>query len=298
MELSQIRAFLVLSEELHFGRAAQRLNISQPPLSRQIRQLEEEIGVDLFERTSRSVRITPAGDAFRREAKDIIVRKDAAVAAALNASSRRTGLVRIGFVGASTYSFLPRLAEAVSQQLPWLGVEFQEATSVVQIETLALGRIDVGIMRPVEGVEALQSSVVLQEPFAVALPVGHPLARKREFEFAHLDDQPLIGFSAESPYIRNRLLEIFRHADVRPRVIQEFAQSQAILSLVSAGLGLAVVPSSAANASFGNIVFRKIRLRRLDDKLLRADLVAVWKPETRNDARAFLLDLVKAMPLG
>lgn len=295
MELSHIKAFLVVAEELHFGRAAQRLHVSQPPLSRQIRQLEAEVGTDLFERTSRSVRITPAGDAFRREALEIMARKDAAIAAAINASVQRSGSVRIGFVGASTYSFLPRLAELLAKRLPWLAVEFQELVSVAQLDALALDRIDVGLMRPVEGVEAYESVTVLREPFAIAIPSGHPLAQRRAFEFGLLDNQPLIGFSPESPYIRNRLSDIFRQTGARPRVIQEFGQSQAILSLVSAGLGLAIVPSGTENATFGNIVFRQPRPRQGLEFLFGVDLVAAWKPQTRNAARLNLIELIRSM---
>lgn len=295
MELNQVRAFLVLAEELHFGRAAQRLNVSQPPLSRQIRQLEEEIGTQLFERTSRSVKITPAGEAFRREAREMMARKDAAVAAALSAATQRSGSVRLGFVGASTYTFLPRLAEALARRAPWLRVDFQEATSVDQLEALAVERIDVGLMRPVEGVEAFESMIALREPLAIAIPASHPLAQRREFHVRLLDDQPLIGFSTGSPYLRHRMTDVFRQAGVRPRIIQEFAQSQAILSLVSAGLGLAVVPAGTASASFDNIVFRQPRWGRGDEGRYSIDLVGAWKPGTRNPARATLIELMRSL---
>lgn len=292
MELGQVKAFLVLAEELHFGRAAARLHVSQPPLSRQIRQLEEEIGVELFERTSRSVRITPAGDAFRREAKEMLARKDAAVSAARNAAAQNAGSVDIGFVGASTYSFLPRLAEMLNDRLPWLTMRFHEATSVAQMEALMLDRLDIGLMRPVDGVETFESITVLRETLAVAMPIGHRLAKHRRFEIALLDNEPIIGFSPEAPYLRGLLSDVFRQGRVCPRIVQEFAQSQAVLSLVSAGFGLAVLPAGTANASFDNVAFRPLRIDDRREKDYGVELLAVWKAETRNAARLSVIELL------
>lgn len=293
MEFAQIRAFLILAEELHFGRAAARLHMSQPPLSRQIKMLEDEIGVLLFERTSRTVAITPAGVAFRKEAKEIVARKDAAVTAAVNASSRPTGSISIGFVGASTYAFLPRLAAALNKRLPWLTVQFREATSVVQIEAITLGRLDIGLMRPVDGIEAFQKMTVSREPLMVAVPLAHPLAQNRRIDLSQIDAQHLITFSDDSPYLKSLLRRLFKEAGIQPVVVQEFGQSQAILSLVSAGLGVAVVPGGTASASLDNVVFRTLRLDRHTGPFPSVDLVAAWRKQTDNDARSTVLEVIK-----
>ncbi len=292
MEFSQVRAFLVLAEELHFGKAAARLHMSQPPLSRQIRMLEDEIGVALFERTSRTVSITPAGEAFRKEAREIVAKKDAAILAAINASSHPTGSLSIGFVGAATYAFLPRLAAALKERLPWLTVRFQEATSVAQLDALSLERLDIGLMRPVDGIEAFHKRTVSREPLMLAIPLSHPLAQRRRIDLSQIDGQPLVTFSDESPYLKSLLKNLFREAGIRPVVVQEFAQSQAILSLVSAGLGLAVVPGGTASASLDNVVFRPLRLDRHDGPSPSIDLIAIWNNDTENASLASVLKII------
>ncbi|WP_266064869.1 LysR family transcriptional regulator [Brucella intermedia] len=292
MEFDQLRKFVMLADELHFGRAAKRLHISQPPLSRHIKLLEEEVGVPLFERTSRNVKIMPAGQAFLKEAREALARHDAAIAAAVNASKQPSGSISIGFVGASTYAFLPRLARALNDRLPWLSVKFHELTSVTQLEALELNRMDIGLMRPVDGVEGYERLVVMQEPLVAALPMAHRLAQRRRIELPMLNDEAIIGFSRESPYLQALLRDLFKRAGVKPHVVQELPQSQAILSLVSAGLGLAVLPSGTSNASFDDVVFRSLRLDVRQTQDYGVDLVAVWKRETNNRSRSAVLDLL------
>ncbi len=295
MDLGQLQAFVVVAEELHFGKAAARLHISQPPLSRAIKMLEEEMGIVLFERTSRRVSITPAGKVFRERAREILAKLDSAVAEAVHATSKSSGNITIGFVGASTYAFLPRLAEALNERLPWLSVNFVEATSLIQLDQLALDRLDIGLMRPVEGTEAFERMTVMREPLMLAAPLSHKLARRSRIDIHSLNDERLISFSTESPYLRAILRDLFTTVGVRPNVFQEFAQSQAILSLVSAGLGVAVVPGGTSSASFDNVVFRPLRVDGRRHPELNVDLVAVWKKESRNPAREAVLDLLSTL---
>ena len=290
MELSEIKAFLAVAEELHFGRAAVRLNISQPPLSRTIRSLEEKEGAELFQRTSRAVRITPAGEALRREALEIVAKVDKALTAARNASSLSEGNVSIGFVGAATYSFLPRLAPLLRDKAPGLSVRFIEAVSNTQIELLRMSRLDLALLRPVDGTQSFANMVVERESLALAIPIDHPLARRQRPRLGMLDDQPFIGFSSEASYLRGLVANTLRSAGVRPNVIQEFAQSHAILSLVSAGVGVALVPEKTAQACFDNVVFRS--LHPTEDPFRRnegVDLLAMWDVSSTNPALQLVL---------
>ncbi|GGA83193.1 hypothetical protein GCM10011491_08290 [Brucella endophytica] len=215
--------------------------------------------------------------------------------AAITASRQPAGFVSIGFVGAAAYAFLPRLAKAFNDRLPWLTVRFQEAMSLAQLQFLSLDRLDIGLMRPVEGVEAFEKMSVLREPLVAAIPITHKLAQRRRIDLKLFDNEPFIMFSPESPYSRALLNGLFREAGIRPRFVQEFVQSQPIVSLVSAGLGLAIVPAGIANASFDNVVFRPLRFEPLRGTEPRFDIVAVWQTQSSNPARTAVIEVMREL---
>ncbi|MDB6050967.1 MAG: LysR family transcriptional regulator [Pseudomonas sp.] len=290
-QLFQLRCFVAVATELHFGRAAQRLNMTQPPLSRQIQLLEHELGVQLLERTRRTVRLTPAGLAFLPEAEDVLVRSEAAALTARRAIRGEAGSVSLGFIPAASYHFLPSVVSAAHRSLENIDLVLKEMTTPEQQEALASGRIDLGLIRPLRARPAIQTICVLRDPFILALPQAHPLAQRPEVTLSDLDGQPFIMYSpAEGRYSYELLAGMFRAAGVEPRYVQYLFQTHTILSLVSAGMGLALVPSSARQLRLEHVEFRTIDLSGT-----AAELHLAWHRDSNKPVvstlRSFVLDL-------
>nr|WP_020179347.1 LysR family transcriptional regulator [Methylopila sp. M107] len=287
-ELAQLRAFVVVATELNFGRAARRLNITQPPLSRQIQALERELDVKLFTRTTRQVALTPGGHAFLAEAQAILRRSEAAAVVARRAAQETTGALSVGFVGATTYGFLPRLAALARAEQPGLALSLIEMDSAAQVQAIELGRLDVGLVRPVPEIARLRSALVERERLALAMPASHPLAGRRRPDPQLLDGAPMILYSAEARHLHSVIEPALASRSVRPVAVQRLMHAQAILSLVSAGLGLALVPESAKNACFDEVTFRPIDLGEA-----RAELHVVWSEDNPNPALAGFRELAE-----
>ena len=290
-ELGQLRSFVAVATELHFGRAAKRLNMTQPPLSRQIQLLEQDLDVQLFIRTSRSVQLTPAGRAFLVEARALLQQSEAAKQAARRAARTNSGSVTVGFIGATTYGFLPRLVTKARTELPSIDLTFREMTTAEQIDALTFGRIDLGLVRPIADQREIVSACVLREHLALALPLDHPLAVRRRPELAQIDGEPFIMYSSEGRYMNELLTGAFRSAGIQPLYVQQMSHAQAILSLVSTGMGMAIVPEETRNACFDNVVFRPIQL----GPGVAAELHAVWLPNNRNHALSALRNLIERL---
>ncbi|MDP3339214.1 LysR substrate-binding domain-containing protein [Frigidibacter sp.] len=278
IELLQVRYFVILAEELNFSRAALRLNISQPPLSRHIQQLEQQLDVLLFERTSRRVTMTPAGQAFLVEARRLLAQTDAAVIATRRAARVVSGKLTVGFVGAATYEVLPQLVKMAQTELP--GVEFDliQLETAEQDEALRTGRIDLGLSRPLSGGPMIDCVRIAHEPMMLAIPQDHPLSIRRRPPAKALEGEPFIMFAPAARHLHDMLTGLLQKAGISPRVVLQMTHSQAILSLVSTGIGLAIVPACARNASFDNIVFRPLA-RPL---ACHADMFASWSRENGN----------------
>ncbi|QGY00856.1 LysR family transcriptional regulator [Methylobacterium mesophilicum SR1.6/6] len=288
-ELAQLRCFVEVARELHFGRAAQRLNMTQPPLSRQIQMLERELKASLFERTSRSVVLTPAGRVFLVEAKAILERSEEAAKIVRDAAKTARGQLKIGIVAATTYSLLPGIVVRAREVLPHVDLAFEELTSIEQPEALSFSRIDVGIARPITCPDGINSRCIMRGGFSLALPLDHPLARRRRPTLEQLHGERFIMYSEGGRYMRDLLLAAFKMSSVRPLYVQHMAQAQAILSLVSTGLGIGVVPEETRNACFDNVVFRPIKL----GPSIAAEFHALWRPANRNPALSPFLDLIE-----
>ena len=289
-ELSQLRCFAAVAEELHFGRAAARLNMTQPPLSRQVQLLEHALGVGLFERTSRSVKLTPAGRAFHAEARRILDLAEGAGLAAKRVARGEAGSVTIGFTAAASYGFLPRLIAAARAEMPEVDLALKEMVTADQTEALSSGRIDLGLLRPPidrrGGVEAL---CVARERLLLAAPRGHPLAAGREPVIRDLDRQPLVMYSpVEGRYFHDLLAGLFQAAGVAPHHVQHISQAHTMLALVGAGIGVALVPEAARSLRFDGVVLRPLRL----PAKAAAELFAVWRRDNKNPALQVLRDRV------
>ena len=285
-ELSQLRCFVAVAEELHFGRAALRLNMTQPPLSRQIQLLEHAIEVKLFDRTSRSVVLTQAGTTFLPEARRLLRLSEAAALSAKRAATGQAGTVTIGFTAVSGYDFLPRLIDRFRKAAPDIDLILREMVSAEQIEALAAGRIDLGLIRPPFSRIELHSRCVVREPLLLAAPAGHPLARAASVTLADLDRQPLVTYSPyEARYFYDLLATLFTKAGIAPQYVQHISQIHSILGLVKAGLGVALVPQAAANLRFRGVVLRPIKV---SPRIVELHLA--WRRSNANPALPVLIE--------
>lgn len=261
LSLHALRLFVVVAEELHFGRAAARLHMAQPPLSQQIRQLEANVGADLFARTTRSVQLTEAGRVLFDRARQLLADADAAEQAVLRAAHGETGRISLGFTSSAAYRLLPRILSAYRSAYPAVAFDFTEATSAEQWDALRSGKLDVALLRlstlPVEtDFDAFEAD---REPMLLALPLGHPLAADTAVAPAALDRLPMVGFSAVgSTYFRDLSQKIYHAAGVQPRIEQE-SVLPTILALVEAGLGAALVPASAAEMRSARVTYRPLQ---------------------------------------
>jgi DNA-binding transcriptional LysR family regulator len=277
-EFSHLRTFVAVASELHFGRASARLNLPQPAVSRQIRHLEEILGTELFVRTSRSVQLTSAGHAFSQTARRLIEGAEAALNEARQAAHSHRGTLSIGLIGAATYQVLPRIARALRERLPQVELSFREMLTSEQIEALATHGIDVGLGRPPSGVRGLAAIRVAREPLILAVPQGHPLVSLPQPRLQHIGSHPFIAYEPDPGGLLFRLLEEIFLAVEPPNIVQRVRQTQTVLSLVSAGIGVALVPHTAQYASFAGVVFRPVDIPGNP----QLDMHAIWRPENDN----------------
>lgn len=290
-ELSQLRCFVAVAEELHFGRAAQRLNMTQPPLSRQVQLLERILGVVLLDRTSRSVRLTPAGRSFLIEAKRILRLAESAALATRRIGKGDAGRVAIGFTAASGYSFLPNLVDLARTRLPNVDLALRELVSGEQVEALLTGRIDLGLVRPPLTRPEFDKVRVLTEPLVAALPTGDPRLEKDRLTLSDFDAGPMITYAPEGAgYFHAMLTAMFDEAGVSPNYVQHMAQIHSILALVHARIGAAVVPEAATRLHFDGVEFRPLETRPARP----VELFVAWRKDNDNPSLKPLLELISA----
>ncbi len=258
MQLRQLRYFIAVAEELHFHRAANRLCISQPPLTQQIRALEEELQVQLLVRNSRNVELTDAGKTFLERARNILASIDLAVVAAQGARDGSMGLLQVGYIHSASHTLMPLIVSACSRELPKLRLQLHELDVDRQVDALLTDRIDVGLIRLPTLHPGIGTRVLLSEPFMLALPKGHSLARGRVIDMRRLDGEPLIGYPdahGEGTFQR-ALLQICADAGIVSNISQEASTVQTALGLVRAGVGIAIVPRSARALRLDGVVYR------------------------------------------
>lgn len=259
LESRQLRYFVAIAEELHFGRAAERLHMSQPPLSQQIRQLERQLGVQLFERTQRSVKITAAGDVLLVQARAILGKLDTAVELVHSAARGEAGLLRLGYTAASAYSLVPAVMRAYKQRYPAVEVTLHELLSSEQLVELSKRCLDVGLVRPFAARPDLVAEKLVEEQLVLALPVHHPLAENQTVDIHQLEGVALIGFTATAArYFHDMIETLLLNAGVTPLIVQRATQPHAVISLVSAGLGVAVIPEASARVHMEGVVYRTL----------------------------------------
>jgi DNA-binding transcriptional LysR family regulator len=279
VEIHHLRCFVAVAEELHFGRAAERLGMTQPPLSRQVQSLEHLMHCELFARNSRAVRLTRAGEAFFPEAQRILRLLSNAQGMVSDLIAGRRGLVRCGFTAASAYEILPAMISAFKRENPDVSLSLREMVSTRQIEALAADELDIGIFRPPIESTTFEAIALRPEPMVVAMPVGHPLAEKQVVAWKDLDSIEMVGFeSQEGRYLHNLLAGKFLEHDISPRITHRLSQIHSILALVRAGLGVALVPNSAKVLNISTVQYRDIE----KGHAAYAKLSVVWNKDTDN----------------
>jgi DNA-binding transcriptional LysR family regulator len=294
-QLSQLRCFVAVAEELHFGRAAERLNMTQPPLSRQVQVLERILGVKLLDRTSRSVTLTHAGAAFVLEARRVLRLAVTATVNARRIAQGDAGRLAIGFTAASGYSILPKLIQFARAALPNVDLTLREMVTHEQVEALIDGRIDIGLLRPPVNRLEFDTTPLTNEPLLAALPSGDTRLGKDLLDLADFDAAPFIMYSTEgSQYFHDMLVSLFRGAGVSPVFVQHMSQIHSILSLVRAGLGAALVPAAAASFHFENVHFRPVRT----DPPKPVELVMTWRTTNPNPSLGRFLSLQEDWSAG
>lgn len=251
MNLKQLRQFLAVADELHFGRAAERLGMTQPPLSQSIQALEEELGVRLFARTKRSVALTAVGAEWLPHVRRLLEDAAALPETARRLARGQLGSLRLAFVSIADYSILPALISAFKASYPEVEVSLREATSDLAIEALLAGEIDAGLIVPQSGLHAgLAYHPLVREPLVAAVPEawiagGRIRPEADQLAFADVVDEPLILFPRKSaPAFHDIVTSHYATIGARPRIVQEAIQMQTIIALVAVGLGLALVPQS------------------------------------------------------
>jgi DNA-binding transcriptional LysR family regulator len=258
MELRHLRYFVAVAEELHFGRAAQRLYMAQPPLSQQIRQLEREIGVTLLARNNRNVALTAAGQAFLADARAILARVEEATIHAQRVSRGEAGWLGIGFVGSAMYDLLPAVLREFRGRCPDVELELLELLGGQQEEALRDGRIHVGFARLTGDADGLIRETIVREPLIVALPAEHPLAAARKaIPLASLAGEPFILYPQQSSYA-DTILRLCNDAGFDPTVVQKTGEVQTAVGLVAAGIGVTLVPAAVQNLRREGVVYRAV----------------------------------------
>jgi DNA-binding transcriptional LysR family regulator len=287
MELRHLRYFVAVAEEKHFGRAASRLRIAQPPLSRQIQDLERELGFALFERTRRQVELTAAGVALLAHTRGIFDAVALAVHEAGRASRGEQGRIVVGYPSTFAYSGLPEIVRAFRTKFPSVEVVLRELAPQQQLDALREGRVHVGFVRAPLEEPGLSSELVRSEPLVVALPTGHPLATRKVVPLALLAKEPFVMF----PRVRgaayfDSLTRLCHDAGFTPRIVQEAPQLD-IVSLVAAGLGVSLLPTSIRKIRRAGIVLRPIVGSP------KTSLLVVWSPREPSPVLREFLEVVR-----
>jgi DNA-binding transcriptional LysR family regulator len=285
MKTHLLKYFVVLAEELHFGRAAQKLSMTQPPLSTAIRQLEEDLEVNLFYRDNKRVRLTPAGSAFLVEAQGILERMERASEIARGAAHGLLGRIDVGFTGSMLYRDLPKVVAAFSEQHPKMEIILHELSTTEQIDALKRRQLQAGfinVKEPASITSGLRYISLKEEPLVCCLPSSHPLARKDGLNLKQLEDEPFVMFAREvAPTNHDNVISTLHRAGVHPKTRHAARQWMTVVGMVGAGMGVALVPGSMRCAQISGTTFVPIRGQRST-----ASAMLAWNP----DQNSFALD--------
>jgi len=289
MELRHLKYFVAVAEEAHFGRAARRLFISQPPLSRQIRDLEEEVGVVLLERGRDGVRLTDAGRQFLEGARQTLVQAERTVALAKNAAEGKSGFLSIGYIPTGDLGVIPKVLLPFRKRYPRIELELRSLAVMPQIEELRRERIHLGFLRLPVHAPDLRIEHVHSESLLVALQEGHPLSRRSRVSLSQLASEDFLVFPRRlAPTYYDEIISFFRKAGFSPKIGHEVESLQTQLALVSAGLGFALLPASVREIRRSGVVYRD-----LAEPFLKVDMAVATLDRKPSENLQRFLDVVR-----
>lgn len=248
MELRHLKYFVAVAEEMHFGRAAKRLHIAQPPLSKQIRDLETELGLTLFDRSKRQIRLTDAGSYFLKEVRQLLEQVAQTAENARRIHRGHAGRLVVGFVGSVIHTFLPERIRSFRERYPEVELVLQEINTAEQVKALQAGRIDVGVHYIYGHDETLESQLISKAPLMAVLPRKHALSGRKSIHIRELAREPFIANTRSTePVVRDAFIVMCHAAGFSPRIAQEAGQVQTVLGLVASGLGVCLLPDFIKN---------------------------------------------------
>lgn len=260
IELRHLRYFLAVAESLHFSNAAKRLGMAQPPLSQQIKRLEDLLGHPLFDRTTRGVKLTLAGQLLAERARGTLERVADDLAQVRRLGSGEEGTLTVGFGGSVMFTNLPTVIEHYRRQYPKVELRLRELSTSAQLAGLSDGTLDLGFLRDGDPTEGLTITTLLRERYVVVLPSAHALARKRVLNVRDLQHEPFILFSRRmGPLAFDRTIACCERYGVRPRIVQDAPQWPTLVRLVAAGLGVSLAPACVATIAIPGAIYRELR---------------------------------------
>ncbi|WP_353172367.1 LysR family transcriptional regulator [Paracandidimonas soli] len=288
MEIRQLECFIAAAEELHFGRAAKRLHMTQPPLSRQIQRLEDSLGTALFDRSSRHVQLTISGRAFLREARHLLEAFKRAKESARQASKGETGHLALGFTAVAAYRLVPDLLKRTQALLPHIKVHLHEMVTTDLGKALTANDLDLVIARDIPQEPGLISSPLTREPMVLAMPDDSALARHSCVPLSALHRQAFIQYHPKGGrYFHNRIVGLFNIVGIQPSIVQMASQTHTLLFMIRAGIGIGIVPSSAQELHLPGVAFRP-----LAPPNIFAEFHLGWHENHANPALSAFLDKI------
>ncbi len=291
MDIRKLRYFIAVAEELHFNRAAEKLNMTQPPLSQQIQALEKELGVKLLERSKRQVRLTPAGAVFLEEAKTILAQLERSIKTTQLAGRGISGHLVIAFVDSAAGGLMIDILKGFREHFPQIQLTLREMTSAQQEQALLDGSVHVGFLRAIEPAKHLAYRTFAIESLFAVLPEQHPLARQPLLSVSSLECEPFVLFPRHLGVGFHRLImEFCSQHGVYPNVVQEAIQMYTIVNLVAANLGVSIVPSSVAEFRRSGVVFRPFK-----ESAPPVPLYAAWRTDTDKAVLSAFLETMEAV---
>jgi DNA-binding transcriptional LysR family regulator len=286
MDLRNLNYFQVLAEELHFGRAAERLNISQPPLSRMIKQLEDDFGVLLFERTKRKVLLTSAGEELLVQTKQMISQMASIKKRLKIVGKGESGNLRIGYVGATMHGNLPNLLNKFYENYPEIDLNFEEQPNINLMQSINNGTMDVAFVRTWLNPKNLEEKIILTESLVAVLPIKHNLSNHKIIKIKDLENENFISFARNcGPTIFDSFLELCSTSGFVPKIFHQATQLNSILRLVECGFGISLLPASIAQNN--NLDLKFIELER---KIENIPLIMLYRKENANPSLMHLLN--------
>ncbi|MDJ0745071.1 MAG: LysR family transcriptional regulator [Xenococcaceae cyanobacterium MO_167.B27] len=272
MEFRQLRYFVTVAQELHFGKAAERLQITQPALSKQIRILETELGIELFIRTKRTVKLTKAGEVFSAQAQQLLQQASEAIQLAKRTALGQVGRLTIGFTATATYTVLPELIRRFRVRYPQVEVEMWELCTEAQVTAINKGEIDLGFLHPPIDFRGLELYPILAEEFVVVLPQQHHLLTKQSLSLKDLAGESFILHPrSEGSFLYDGFLKLCRQAGFQPEIVKEVGSHQARICFVAAGMGITFIP-----VGLQELVSKDLVCKPIEDFPLKLEFAVAW----------------------